>query len=63
MCKPMIVQDGYDEGLALYCKEHDTKQPVVDSEGRQAYQVDILAHIDMLIDHRAMYDVEKKVQE
>jgi len=32
----------------------------LDSEDRQAYYVDVLTHIDMLIDHRAMYDVPKK---
>jgi hypothetical protein len=60
MCKPVIIQAGYDDGLALYCEEHGTKQPVLDSEDRQAYYVDVLTHIDMLIDHRAMYDVSKK---
>lgn len=60
MCKPVISVDNYGESLVLSCEEHNTKQPVLDFEGVQTYEVDVLTHIDMLIDHRAMYDRPKK---
>lgn len=58
MCKPFIAQDGYDDGLALWCAEHKTREPVME-DGRQAYTVDVLTHIDMLIAHRAEYDKQQ----
>lgn len=55
MCKPVIAQDGYDDGLMLFCAEHNTREPVMEN-GTQAYQVDVLTHTDMLISHRAQYN-------
>jgi len=56
MCKPLITQDGYDSGLMLECLEHKTREPVVDENGTQVYNIDILKHIDMLVAHRAKHE-------
>lgn len=56
MCKPVIAQDGYDNGLQLYCDTHKTREPVIDSQGRQKYVIDVLQHLEMLKAHRDAHD-------